>query len=58
MICNFYVHRKYGVLHIKSGEYNNFNNIIIKVTRIRHKLVKQGMTVKQVGMAKQIRGIF
>ena len=43
---------------IKSGEYNNFNNIIIKVIRIRHKPVKKGMTVKQVGKTKQTRGIF
>ena len=38
---------------IKSSESNNFNNIIIKVIRIRHKLVKQGMTVKQVGKTKK-----
>ena len=43
---------------IKSSESNNFNNIVIKVIRIRHKLVKQGMTVKQVGKTKQTRGIF
>ena len=43
---------------MKSGEYHNFNNTIIKVIRIRHKLVKQGMTVKQVGKTKKTEEYF
>ena len=31
--------------NIKSGECDNFNNIITKVTRLRHKLENQEMTM-------------
>ena len=38
------VERKRGS-DIKSGECDNFNNIIIKITRLRHKLENKEMTV-------------